>query len=160
MRNLAIIAALLLLVGCGKPEDKFVGTWDGKIEIPPEAVAAMNKMMEDMAKATGQKVTDADRQEMEKALTGAKNVKPTLDLKEDGTCILTSEADGKTGTTSGKWVLSEDKKSITVTIQPQMGAAAVPTNQDLVFVVGEDGKTMSYEDEQMGVKSKLSFTKR
>ena len=41
-----------------------------------------------------------------------------------------------------------------------MGAAAVPTNQDLVYVVGEDGKTMSYEDEQMGVKSKLTFTKR
>jgi hypothetical protein len=160
MRNLAIIAVALLLVGCGKPEDKFVGMWDGKVEIPPEAVAAMNKMMDDMAKATGQKVTDADRKEMEKALNGAKDVKPTLDLKEDGTCVLSSEGAGRSETANGKWQLSEDKKSITVTVQSTAASAAAPMNQDIVFIIGDDGKTMTFEDNQMGMKTKLTFTKR
>jgi hypothetical protein len=160
MRNLAIIAVALLLVACGKPQDKFVGIWDGKVEIPPETVEAMNKMMEDMAKAAGQKITDTDRKQMEQGLTELKNAKPTLELKEDGTCVLTSEGASPSDAANGTWVLSEDKKSITIKVESGKSTEVPPNKQDLVFIIDADGKTMTFEDDQMGMKTKLTFTKR
>lgn len=156
---LAIVAAALL-VGCGKPQDKYVGMWEGTMEIPPEFAELMRSMAEGMAKSTGQSMTAAEKKEMEDGIAALKDMKLTLDLKKDGTCTMGSNAPGQNGTTAGTWLLSEDKKSITLTMQQGDGATIGQMNRAIVFVIGADGKSMTFEDNQMGMKTKLSFTKK
>jgi hypothetical protein len=173
MTKKALAVGLLLaalVVGCSKPEDKFVGKWDGKMEFPPEFFEMMKSMAEGMSKSMNSKdgratpSPDLNADEMAKELS---NVKTELDLKKGGTCTLTSDAGGSNMVQSGTWTLSEDGTSIAVKLSPPaMSGAAAPSSttgsfsQETVYVVSEDKKSMVYEQNQMGMKVKMSFTKR
>jgi hypothetical protein len=161
MRNLAILAAAILLTaGCGKPENKFVGTWDGTMELPPEAVEMMKGLAESIAKSSGKSLTEADRKAMEEGMASMKDMKLILDLKDDGTCTMTSNHPGQGEATNGTWQLSEDQKSITINMQQGSGAAVGQVSRAIAMVLSADGKSMSFEDNQMGMKTKLTFNKR
>lgn len=130
-----LVAATLLLAACGKPEDKFVGHYDGTMEMPQEMI----DLMKSMAPQFGE-----DPSEMEAKLS---NLQIGMELRGDGTCSMTNESDGKTDLTEGTWTLNEEGTQITVQLteaKKKASALGMPTaGEDLVLDVSEDGKTLS-----------------
>jgi hypothetical protein len=161
MKHLAAIALVAIaLAGCSKPEDKFVGKWDGKVDVPQEAI--------DMIKAFSPN-------EAPKIETEIKGTKVELDLAKDGKyTVTTTPLSGKPSSVSGTWTLSEDGKTLTMS-GPQLSEdakakakAAGATDaqikqgegQSTAYTVGEDAKTLTADLQQLGMTIKVAFTKR
>jgi len=161
----SIIVVMALLAGCSKPEDKFVGKWDGKVELPKEFVA----MMEGMAKAfaSTSKDPNAKAPDLQGELDKAKL---ELDLQKSGQYVLTTTSTKGTTTESGTWKLSEDGKTIKLTLpkDAQQKLDSTPGSPNLgnfgkdgmTFNVAEGNKAMALELNQAGMSIKFSFTKR
>ncbi len=161
MRSLLLVAvAATLLVGCGKPEDKFVGNWTGKVEFPKEAMDTLKAML-----------PPADFAKAEKDI---KEAKIDLELKKDKAYSITSVTQGKPSTVTGTWTLSEDAKTLTLS-GPKLGEEAKADAKkagatdaqiaeseakSTAYTVSEDGKTISATEDQMGFKITISFSKQ
>ena len=149
----AVIAASLLLAACDKPEDKFVGQYDGTIDIPQELIEVMKSMVSQMG---------GDPDEVEAGMTGGKIA---MELRGDGTCTMTKTADDNTELTDGTWTLNDEGTQITVHIAMDEEAAAemgLPSGsgRDRVLDVSEDGKTLTFEETQLGRTVKTTFTRK
>jgi ABC-type Na+ efflux pump permease subunit len=161
MRSLLLVAvAATLLVGCSKPEDKFVGNWAGKVEFPKEAMDTLKAML-----------PPADFAKAEKDI---KEAKIDLELKKDKSYSITSVTENKPSTVTGTWTLSEDAKTLTLS-GPKLGdeakAAAKKAGatdaqiaeseaKSTTYTVSEDGKSMSTTEAQMGFEITISFSKK
>jgi hypothetical protein len=161
MRSLLLVAvAATLFVGCGKPEDKFVAKWIGKVDFPKEAMDTLKAML-----------PPADYAKAEKDI---KDAKLDLELKKDKTYAITTVAQGEPSTVTGTWTLSEDGKTLTLS-GPKLSddakakaKAAGATDQQIsasedkstAYTVSEDGKTLSTTEAQMGFQITITFTKQ
>lgn len=150
----AIIAASLLLVGCGAPEDAFVGKYDGTAEFPQEFM----DMLRDSA-------VQAD-QDPDEILAQMNEGAPTLELKDDGTFEQSNLMGLERMTTKGKWALSEDGKTITFSdyevIEENKGTYwehGIYGNEGQKFDVSDDGKSFSYLDTTGGMSVTTTFTR-
>ncbi len=158
-----------LIGGCSKPEDKFVGMWDGKMEYPPEYLEMMKGMMEGLSK--GMKdgkgtTTPPSNLNVEELVAEMNNVKFELELKKDGACSMSTGANGQKFSQGGTWTLSEDGKSIAVKMGAVSSVEGKPisstggVSQEITYKIAEDNKSMVFEQDQMGIKMKMSFAKR
>ena len=148
-----LVIASLLLAACTKPEDKFVGHYDGKTAIPQETIDAMRAMASSMG---------ADPDEVEARLT---NSQISMALRDDGTCTLIGESDGRSESMEGKWTLNKEGTQVTIQftgLEEKAADMGLPTgpNQDMVLNVSEDGKTLSLEDAQIGLTFGMTFTRK
>ena len=150
---IAVIAASLLLAACDRPEDKFVGQYDGEIDMPQELIEAVKLF----AVQNGD-----DPDEVEAGMTGGTIA---MELRGNGTCTMTKTADDKTELTHGTWTLNDDGTKITIHIVMDEDTAAlmdlpnVPS-RDRVLDVSEDGKTLTLEESQLGRTVITTFTRK
>lgn len=150
---IAIVACGVLLAACGGPEGKFIGKYDGEIEIPQQMI----DLMKSFAEMGGE---DADA-----VIADMQNAKISMELKKDGVCTMTAVAGGETHTNDATWSLNEEGNEITIKIADGEDSIAssnmMPdSNTDLVFAVSNGGKVLTFEQEQMGMKFKMTFTRR
>ena len=123
-RFLAVLPmlALAIAVGCGKPEDKFVGHYNGKMTISAQA--------QDKIKNSG-----AQGAQM---LQGMLAATLGLELKQDKTFALTTSMLGQSNVTNGTWSL--DNSQITMQGTDASGAAqGTPSKLNS----SDDGKTLT-----------------
>ena len=148
-----VIAASLLVAACDKSRDKFVGQYDGEIDVSPETI----ELMRSLALQNGM-----DPDEVEAAMTGGKIA---LELRDDGTCTMTRTEDDKTGLTNGTWTLNDEGTQITVHVvmdeetAAERGFESAPS-RDKVLDVSEDGKTLTLEETVLRRKVKTTFTRK
>jgi len=124
-RSLALLSilALAIAVGCGKPEDKFVGHYNGKMAISTQA--------QDKLKNTGGAQGEQLLQGMLAATLG-------LELKKDKTFALTTSMLGQSNVTNGTWSL--DNSQIIMQGTDASGAAqGTPSKLN----PSDDGKTLT-----------------
>ena len=155
---IALVAAALI-AGCGKPEDKFVGKWNGKVELPQAAI--------DMIKAF---TPEAERGKVEQDI---KDTKIELDLKKDRTYTITTTASGKTDSQNGTWTLDKEGKTVTLSA-PKLSEdakskakAAGATDamiqegegKSMAYTVSTDKRTLTHTEEQMGMSITMTFSK-
>lgn len=162
----AALLFLALIAGCSKPEDKFVGKWDGKMDLSQE--------MMDMAEAAKAFLTPEQIKQMEDAQKMIADARVVLDLKDDGTYVMTTTGLNESHTVNGKWTLSEDGKTITAESWPMTEAekkSAVDqgisaqiveqlADEDLKCVVSEDMNTLTYVAETMGASLTIRFVRQ
>ena len=149
----AVIAASLLLVACGKPEDKFVGKYDGEIDVPE----GMIELLKSYALQTG-----GNPDEVEAGLTEGKIA---MELRGDGTCIMSTTTAGKTELTGCTWTLNDDGTQISVFIEMDEAVAEeldLPSGSGRLreLSVSEDGKTLTYEEHMLGKTLITTFTRK
>jgi pyruvate kinase len=120
-----ILASSLLLVGCGGPEKKILGTFTGTPSVTEDAKANMRSALISGGMAEEQV------NEMIKSMT---DTKLSLKIEKDGTAVQT--AAGSEMVTKAKWKLSED--GTTVTITPDGN-----DKQEITFAVSEDFNTLT-----------------
>ena len=148
-----LIAAALLASGCGSPEDKFVGTWTGEVDVPPETIDAMFAGLTPEAK--------------EMVMKEMGDVEATLTLNEDGTYSQTSTTPRASTTVTGTWTLNEEGTKLTISepdrsAQVEAGLAAIGASNmplESVYDVQDDGATLHIEQEMMGLRSAMTFRK-
>jgi hypothetical protein len=161
----SILAVLALaLVGCGGPERRFVGTWDGSVDMSPEAIEeVVNKLDPDNPHAaTGMRA-------------GLAAVTLTLELKKDRTYSLTTAFPGQApDVVTGKWRTDADGKTVTLD-----GAAMTPervaemratgaSDKDIAKLEGtvvtlsvsKDKKTLAGPASPFGIQLDYTFAKR
>lgn len=153
VKNLFIVtvACGALLVACGGPEAKFIGTYDGGMEMPQAMIDAMN---------AGAAASGVDPDEF---VADVLNANMTMELKKDGVCIITSDLGGETNTQNVTWSLNDEGTEITLKLADSEGSTANANmmsgvNTDLVFVVSDDGKVLTSEDDQFGMK--MTYTRQ
>lgn len=157
MRRLciALIAASLLVAGCGKPEDKFVGAYTGSVELSQETLDQMKAMAAQIGQNPDEWVKDPQSLSM------------TLELQDEGVFSITSSSTQSQSTTNGKWTLSEDGKSITLSDieltgdeEEQVARLGLDSSSlERTFTVSEDGRSLSHTDTQMGMTGTVTFTR-
>lgn len=147
----AIVACGAFLVACGGPEAKLIGTYDGGMEMPQAMIDAMN---------AGAAASGVDPDEF---VADVLNAKMTLELKKDGVCIISSDLGGKTNSQNVTWSLNDEGTEITLKLANADGSTANANmmsgvNTDLVFVVSDDGKVLTSEGDQFGMK--MTYTRQ
>ena len=148
-----LFAVPLLLVACSKPEDKFVGEYDGTIELPDGLIEARKLF----ALQSGD-----DPDEVEAILTsGAIG----MELRENGLCTMTTTYDEDSALTHGTWTLNDEGTQITVRIpidDETAEARGLPSGSGRLRVldVSEDGKTLTYEEERLNRTVVTTFTRK
>ena len=115
-----LFVVLVLLAGCGKPEDKLVGHYNGKLTLSSQAQA---------------KATQAGPQ-AQQLLDALNNATFGLQLNQDKTYSLTTNMMGNN--ISGKWSL--DNKQITLQRTNDTGDASGTPSK---FNPSEDGNTLT-----------------
>ncbi len=148
-----LVVATLLLAACDRPEDKFVGQYDGEIDMPQELIEAIKLF----ALQSGD-----DPDEVEAGLTGTKIA---MELRRDGTCTMTESADDEAELTDGTWFLNDEGTQITVRIpmdEEEAAARGLPRGAatDRVLDVSEDDKTLTFEQTQLGRTVTTTFTRK
>ena len=138
---IALIAASLLIAGCGGPEDKFVGKWDGEFIIPEELL--------EMAKANA---PENEKDQFD-------DLSYSLELKGDGTYDMARNSTGERST--GTWTLSEDGKTISMTWPKgendnSYSMISDSSGDNMAFDISEDGKSISFDNEQMRMGMKFN----
>lgn len=149
---IALIVASLLTAGCSKPEDKYVGTYTGRVEMTDE----MKKMMEGFASMGGDANFDFDA-EMQKSAFG-------LELRDDGTYTA---LDNKNSNDEGTWRLDEEAGLIYISkpadfnegvdkgmgANPMAGMAAMGDSlkdlNEIKLIISEDGTVLSFSMMEM-----------
>lgn len=161
MKRTAAIALLAaaLLTGCGKPEDKFVGNWDGKLDVPQASIDQIEKQMPGAGAMAKAQIKDRSI---------------ALELKRDGTYALAAKTGAQTDNVTGTWTLAEDGKSIHMSApEPDKATKDRMLKQGMTeeqlkpkesdakdLKVSEDGKTLSVSESNMGISVTLTFTKK
>ncbi len=181
-----IIAASLLIVGCGGPEAKYVGKYTGRIEMSEQ----MLNMMKAFAAMGGEEALASFEEEM-------KNSTFELELNSDSTYTTTDK--GKTE--SGTWRLDEESGRIYLSVPEETKEAMDAANSnnpmagmtgvgaggmggigkmaditEIGFSISEDGKVLSMSMMEMlkeqgvdpeqgvmdmsGLEVKIIFTKQ
>ena len=149
----AVLAASLMLAGCDGPEDKFVGQYEGTVDMPQDLV----ELLKSLAIQNGD-----DPDEVEAGLTGGKLA---MELRDDGTCTMIKTADDKTELTACTWTLNREGTQITVHVamdEVAAGALDVPSGpgRDRVLDVSEDGKTLTLNETVLRRTVKTTFTRK
>ena len=123
-RSLLVLTflTLLLLAGCGKPEDKLVGHYNGKMNLSPQTQTKM--------KAAGA--------QGDQLLQGMMGATFGLDMKQDKTYSLTTTMMGQSNVISGSWKLDNNQIVLQMT-NPTGNAQGTPSN----LTPSEDGKTLT-----------------
>ena len=129
-------------------EDRYVGVYDGQMEFPQE----MLDMIRSIAEGAGDDPDDAIAEML--------SPKITMELKKDGVCTLVDLTGGASDSIDGTWSLSEDGTEITIVIEDAASANAMQGDEDMVFVISDDGKVLTFKQEEMGVKFKMTFTRQ
>lgn len=133
----ALFVALLLIAGCGKPEDKFVGHYNGKMNISAQAEAKAAQ-----AGPQGQQILDA-----------FKNATFGLQLNQDKTYSLATTIMGKSDNISGTWTLTNNQ--IVLQLTNETGdARGTPSKLN----PSDDGKTLTAVN-TIDPNSTMVFTK-
>jgi len=151
---IALVAVSLLVAGCGKPEDKFIGSYKGSIEFDESSM----EQLRTMAKSMGQ-----DPSKLEEELN---SLQPSLELKADGVCTISVKTSNGSSSVNAKWTLAEDGSTVTLH-DPEMSqedkdqavTMGVKDLENQVFTVSEDGKTLSYTNSAMGMTAVTKFTR-
>ncbi len=138
---LPAIVAALLLIGCSKPEDQFVGKYTGSVEIPEEVVNLAKQFSPDQA-AT---IDDA-----------INNPNLFLELKKDGIYTITSNGTS----TDGTWSLSEDQKSVTLVLSEEAQQNAKDQVETMKAEGDVDDSASSMLNSQLDslVSDKMNYT--
>ncbi len=149
----AVIAASLVLAACDKPEDKFVGEYDGTIEVPPGLIEAMKLF-------AIQRGSNPD--DVEAAMTSGTLA---MELRGNGSCTMTTTFDEDSALTDGTWTLNDEGTQITVRIpidDETAEARDLPSGSGRLRVldVSEDGKTLTYEEERLNRTVVTTFTRK
>ena len=153
-RYWAIPLGLALLIGaCGKPEDKYVGSWAGTLQYDTEAAEALIALlMPEQQDATREQVNTLDLR---------------LVLQPDGTYVLEYKNSRGSGAANGTWTLTEDESQVSLS-EPKMGGEDLDNmvhdilgeeGKPLPFVLDKGKQRMAREHEFMGVALTLTFTK-
>lgn len=129
-------------------EDRYVGVYDGQMEFPQE--------MLDMIRSIAERAGD----DPDNAIAEMMSPKMTMELKKDGVCTLVDSTGGVSDSIDGTWSLSEDGTEITIVIEDAASANAMQGDEDMVFVISDDGKVLTFKQEEMGVEFKMTFTRR
>lgn len=129
-------------------EDRYVGVYDGEMEFPQE----MLDMIRSFAEAAGEDPDDA--------IAKMLSPKMTMELKKDGVCTLVDSTGGASDSIDGTWSLSEDGTQITIVIEDAASANPMQGDEDMVFVISDDGKVLTFKQEEMGMKFKMTFTRQ
>lgn len=152
--SFASLAILVVAYGCQASqtslEDRFIGTYQGKIEQPKPA---SDKPEDKAANAFGNAFLSA--------------LKPTLEIKKDHTFTMTMLFPFE-----GTWTLTGSKATLTITkfmgldskSFPSNGANKAPdNNKPMILNVSDDGKTLTAEPSSgapgTSADSSLTFTK-
>ena len=149
----AVVAASLLLAGCEKPGDKFVGEYDGVIDTPPDLIEAMRLF----AVQNGD-----DPDEVEAAIV---NGEIALELRGNGTCTMTNTLGDDFRRTPGTWTLNDEGTQITVHVEMDEDTAeeaGLPGGfgRFRVLDIGADGRTLTFEDTILRRKVVTTFTRK
>ena len=149
----AVVAASLLLAACEKPEDKFVGKYDGAIDMPPDLIEAIMLF----AMQGGD-----DPTEVEDAII---NGTIALELHENGKCTMTNSLGDNSRSTTGTWTLNNEGTQITIHVERDEQTAAetgLPGGfgRDRVLDISNDGKTLTFEDTVLRRTVKTTFTRK
>lgn len=148
MKAHSLIALLVVaaLMGCGKPEDKFVGKYDGKLEIPQESLDQIK------AFATAAGATPAQvEQQIKEATFG-------MELMKEGKCRVWSASKGQESSNEATWTLNEQGNAITIKFKdPVAGTGVVPP--DMGLTASEDKKTLTFHRNEMGMQVTVVYTK-
>ncbi|MEX2242871.1 MAG: hypothetical protein WD716_03380 [Fimbriimonadaceae bacterium] len=149
MKRFAAVPLLTLLVlcGCGKPESKFVGKYEGKVTMSNETLDEIMKI--------GKQLGRSD-EEIEKGISEAR---VGLELMNEGKATVWSSSDGKEERNAATWVLSEDEKTITVTFDPSVGLAGTPANE-MLLVVSDGGRALSFTRDMPPFKVDVVYTRK
>ena len=148
---LVIVACGALLVACGGPEAKFIGTYDGDTAIPQEVL--------DILRASAA-MAGENADEM---IANMQNATSSMELKKGGVCIITSEFAGVQKTEKLTWSVNDDGTEISIEMEETEGSAAMedmmPGYTDaLVYAVSDDGKVLTSEDNQF--RMKITYTRQ
>ena len=149
----ALLFALLLIAGCDKPEDEFVGKYDGKMEMDLE-------LLELMQSAAPQEFPT----NLEESL---KSVTIELELKGDGTYAMVANSINGPSVQTGTWSLSLDGGVLTLSspvkdqrIKDMVVQMGFDSSEPIPMVVSDNGRTLSYRASQNGMSIKLTYTKK
>ena len=116
----ALLALALLIAGCAKPEDKYVGTYTGKTQLSQKTLDLIAKQ----PKAEQDQIINA-------------TVK--LELKQDKTATLTPS--GQSAGTSGSWSVQNGEVSISLGGGPPIQLRPTSPGQ---LVLDNDMGTMTF----------------
>jgi len=133
---LPLLALMILIAGCGKPEDKFIGSYVGKQQLSQKAIDMINK-----SPMAAQLKDQIDKMAI------------NLTLNKDKTAVLS--ATGQKTTLSGTW--SYDNKQVVVNFSSPQGAG-----QPMKLNPSPDGKSLTADTSAMpgaGQYGSLVFTK-
>ncbi|MEX2244820.1 MAG: hypothetical protein WD716_13365 [Fimbriimonadaceae bacterium] len=143
----------LLAAACGRPEDRYVGTWAGTLQYDTEAAEALIAMLvPEMRAETIKQVNSLDL---------------GLELLADGTYVLEYKNSASSGTASGTWTLANDESQVSLS-EPKMGDGDLDNlvhdilgaeGEPVPFVLDKGKKGMARDHEFMGVSLTLTFTK-
>ena len=121
------------------------GAYSGKVDFPPG-------FFEEMRKQAGQ--TGLSEEQIDKFEAGLVNSQMSLNLKPDGNYVLSSDSMGISETRTGDWNFDPKAKVLTI------GAAKEdPQAKPKVFIVGEEGKTLTFVGDKDGFEVKITFTR-
>ena len=133
-KALVALIGLLLICGCSKPEAKYVGHFNGKMNIAPETQAKLAQQSPQFAQAMA-------------------NATFALNLKQDMTFSLTTTMMGQGVTNTGVWSLTNGQ--IVMTSKPGGGA---PGETPSKLTPSADGNTLTALNTADN-KSTLTFTR-
>jgi hypothetical protein len=164
MKGTAALVVFLALAGCSKPERHFMGVWDGRAEISPEAARVLANEF-----APG----DPDAEQGVRVAVAATTL--VLELMQDKSYTLTMTLPGEPpDTVTGTWLLSDDRKHIVLQgsmMSPEKLAElrkAGRSENEIVnmqgsvtnLAVGEGRKALAGDLGNLGSGISCSFTKR
>jgi len=126
--NLLVVALLVCAVGCGKPTDKFIGQYTGKVQLLPLAEKRLAQLPPQAAA---------------QARSTIENLKMNLDLRKDMTYTTNMEFPGNTYSVSGKWFLSNGTLTLVNNSETKNGqTTTLPGNSADVLSPDSEGKVL------------------
>ena len=143
----ALALAALLMAGCSKPEDKFVGHYTGKVQITPQAEKALSAL---------------PKQAQAQTRSQLQSLNVALDLKKDKAYTVSMSLPDGAYTGTGTWSLTDNKISLVTQTETSNGKTVTVTNKGSdVLTVGPDPKVLTMDSasnpELAGLN--VSFTK-
>ncbi|KKL45506.1 hypothetical protein LCGC14_2355010, partial [marine sediment metagenome] len=148
-----LLLALLLITGCGKPEDKFVGKYDGTLEMDQELIELMQ------AAASPDLPTNIAE--------SLKSATLELELKGDGTYAMISNSINGPSVQTGTWTLNLDGEVLTLSspvkdqrIKDMVGRMGGDSSDPIPFQISEDGRTLTFRGMQNGMSLGMTYTKK